>query len=355
MPGSSAVFQCSYRREGNHGSGQTCESTKCSAGPWRETKDGDFESKITSDLGIPCFDPANHETLEFSSRCTVKVSMSKEFVTANVENAVSIVDPMQQLVRRKSYGLPCTKERVSVEGVVLLDEASKLKILHTAEAPVSMNVKQHDMTFTCEIPILVDFCNEESEEVSRLHTSSSPLSLNLEREPDIESGEELDSAAHEDQEASSLFTVHEKNRAPSTGMSRLLDINAVPESSSEMEVDHPEPAQLAAQPVRPPSQISVLHALYVGLKELYKLGPLKQEGDSISSRSFSLQVCAESLVDPSYSECLGLKVEGFPPSVPDNKNGHAIVAVLECSWSYEDDALAWTIVDILRRSRLKMN
>ncbi|CAM6088712.1 unnamed protein product [Calypogeia fissa] len=199
---------------------------------------------------------------------------------------------------------------------------------------------------------------EEVEDVSwkkyRMDVKKS-LSLNLEREPDIESGEELDSAAHEDQEASSLFTVHEKDRAPSTGMSRLLDINAVPESSSEMEVDHPEPAQLAAQPVRPPSQISVLHALYVGLKELYKLGPLKQEGDSISSRSFSLQVCAESLVDPSYSECLGLKVEGFPPSVPDNKNGHAIVAVLECSWSYEDDALTWTIVDILRRSRLKMN
>ncbi|CAM6102771.1 unnamed protein product [Calypogeia fissa] len=372
-----------------------------------------LKARITSDLGIPCFDPANHETLEFSSRCTVKVSMSKEFVTANMEMAVSIVDPMRQLVRGKSYGLPYTKERVSVEGVVLLDEASKLKILHTAEAPVSMNVKQHDMTFTCEIPILVLFCIEESEEVSRLHTSRSgkvspglspwpgapgaqrmlntgnqgtdfrrkegidlqmvpeevedvswkkyrmdvkkSLSLNLEREPDIESGEELDSAAHEDQEASSLFTVHEKNPAPSTGMSRLLDINAVPESSSEMEVDHPEPEQLAAPPVRPPSQISVLHALYVGLKELYKLGPLKQEGDSISSRSFSLQVCAESLVDPSYSECLGLKVEGFPPPVPDNKNGHVIVAVLECSWSYEDDALAWTIVDILRRSRLKMN
>lgn len=374
-----------------------------------KSKMATLKARISSDLGIPCFDPTNHETVELSSRCAVKVSMSKSFVGANMETHVSIVDPMQHFILGSSNSLPYTKDRISLEGVLLLGEASNLKILHTAEALVSMKLKQHYMTFMCEIPILIDFCdNMELEDESRLHYSNrygkvSPsdirqgaqdllhrrnkgkdsgrkervdlqmlpeeaedaalmkyrmdvkrsLSLNLEREPDMESVEELDSDVQEFQEASSIFSVHAMNATPSIGMSRLLDINAVPESSGEMEVGHPDLEQLATQPPNPPSPTSVLRALFVGLKELYHWGPLKQEGDSLTSRSFSLQVCAESLVDPSYSKCLGLKLEGFSLA-EDNKSGHIIMAVLDCRWLPEDDALAWTIVDILRRSKLQM-
>ncbi|CAM6129576.1 unnamed protein product [Calypogeia fissa] len=174
------------------------------------------------------------------------------------------------------------RRRVSVEGVVLLDEASKLKILHTAEAPVPMNVKQHDMTFTCEIPVLVDFCNEESEEVSRLHTSSRSGKLS----PSL---------------------------SPWPGAQRMLN-------TGNQGTDFRR-------------------------KEGIDLQMVPEEVEDVSWKKYRMDV----------KKSLSLNLEREPDIESDNKNGHAIVTVLECSWSYEDEALAWTIMDILRRSRLKMN
>ncbi|BBN01886.1 integrator complex subunit 11 [Marchantia polymorpha subsp. ruderalis] len=365
-----------------------------------------LKAKIIADLGIPCYDPANYETVEVSSRCAVRINVSKAFVQTNMNWEDRSIDPMLLTRPENVLKIPHTRERTAVEGVVILDETSKLKIIHTTEAPTALNVRQHDMSFTCVCSIMVDITDGEVEEESKLqglHTfgsdivkGTSPgdsreaqygeggsnlsksregphfqtqgdedvsrkkyrmdvkrcLSLNLEREPEIEEGEELESLEQNElMRASNPFAGDLQHKIPGTGISRNLDINAVPESSSEMEME-PAIREPSPSPPSPPSAAAVLHALSVGLNHLTSSRSMVVEGEILKSSSFTLRVSSERPENQVLQKPSGLAPRSF--TYPESKGDNIVVYSAHCSWSFEDDALANRIVYILRRCKLKM-
>ncbi|KAL2608096.1 hypothetical protein R1flu_026669 [Riccia fluitans] len=360
-----------------------------------------LKSRITTELGIPCYDPANHETVEVSSRCSVKISVSREFSRATMDYEDIPVDPVLLTDTEFPLKLPHVRESIAVEGVVILDEESKLKIIHTSEAPAVLSVKQHDMTFTCVCSVTVDVSDGEAEEF-RLQafdaslkdvakdTSPQPsgrlqlgdvsnqnegnqlltgadeegsrkkyrmdvercLSLNLEKEPEIEDGEELESHGQEDPKGLTSSAADTKHKIRGSGMSRILDINAVPESSSEMEMESAAREPSPPSPPTPPSIPAVAHALYIGLSQLSKTKSFVLEGDMLKSRSFVLRLSPKIPEDSLYTVT---PVDQEPRGSPCGANAqNSFVFSANCSWSYEDDHLANRILDILRHCKLRM-
>ncbi|KAL2642927.1 hypothetical protein R1flu_010514 [Riccia fluitans] len=304
------------------------------------------------------------------------------------------VDPVLLTDTELPLKLPHVRESIAVEGVVILDEASKLKIIHTSEAPAVLSVKQHDMTFTCVCSVTVDVSDGEAEEfrlqafdasLKNVAKDTSPqpggrlqlgisnlnegnqlltgadeegsrkkyrmdvercLSLNLEKEPEIEDGEELESHGQEDPKGHTSSAANTKRKIRGSGMSRILDINAVPESSSEMEMES------AAREPSPPSIPAVAHALYIGLSQLSKTKSFVLEGDMLKSRSFVLRVSPKIPGDSLFTVT---PVDQEPRGSPCGANAqNSFVFSANCSWSFEDDHLANRILDILRHCKLRM-
>lgn len=127
---------------------------------------------ICSSPGIPCYDPANLETVEIASRCPVKVGVSKKFLDANIkiceqqampevtledkDNQSEIIESLdlsQLQTEDHHLQLPLAREAISVNGFVVMEDSSRIKVIHPDEVSAELGITEHQMRFSCLCPI----------------------------------------------------------------------------------------------------------------------------------------------------------------------------------------------------------
>lgn len=134
--------------------------------------------------GIPCHDPANLETVEIESRCSVKVDVSKQFFKGHLKSPIlqwlseppsqdkdhqegdivaSLDFSQLQTVDDQHLRLPKMKDRIPVSGFVVMEDSSKIKVIHPNEISSVLGVTEHHMSFSCLCPIYPAASIEEEE------------------------------------------------------------------------------------------------------------------------------------------------------------------------------------------------
>ncbi|XP_062110209.1 cleavage and polyadenylation specificity factor subunit 3-II [Humulus lupulus] len=116
-----------------------------------------LKGRIQSELGIPCYDPANNETVSIQSTQYVKAVASDAF-------ARSCLNPNFKFLKSSSdNGLQVTDERVS-EGIFVLEKSQKAKVVHQDELLLMLGEKEHKVAHAFCFPVHIG--NVESSERS---------------------------------------------------------------------------------------------------------------------------------------------------------------------------------------------
>lgn len=352
-----------------------------------------LKNKISTELGIPCYDPANLETVEIASRCAVKVGVSKQFIEANLKKSeqqwipevpldekdkdseiIESLDLSQLQTEDHHFELPRAREAIPVNGFVVMDDSSRIKVIHPDEVSSELGVTEHHLSFSCLCPIYpaldaeddnslnprgpspVDLNASENAPVDMEVQEEEPskkryrmdlqrhLSLDLEREPVLEDsaeeGYEFESLANKDGFGPP------PQRAPGGGIS--LDINATPDPSTPAESPsngsrgHPEVVSLwpahIQQRIDP---LSLLRVIYLCLVKHLGEGVVEEKHECIEGRSFRVSVSHDSPFSDDSVTCV------------DEKRKQPVVVLL-CEWSSEAQVLADRILDVLTRLKLKL-
>ncbi|KAG0572445.1 hypothetical protein KC19_VG095700 [Ceratodon purpureus] len=356
-----------------------------------------LKNKISTDLGIPCYDPANLETVEIASRCAVKVRASEQFHEANLKiseqqrtpdvpveenhkqlEIIESLDLSQLQTEVHHFQLPHARGGIPVNGFVVMDNTSRIRVIQPDEVSSELGVTEHHMSFSCVCPIYPLLDAEEDKPFnprgpSPIHLNASEdslqgapvdmehvqeeepskkryrmdlqrhLSLDLEREPVFEDSAEegyrfKSSAANRD-----IFGP--PKRVPGGGIS--LDINATPDLSSPAESpSNGSTSHLGILSLWPAhiqeqlNSLSLLRVIYLCLVKFLGEHVLEEKHDCIECRSFRISVCPDS----PFPNDLSTRV--------DHRRKPAVM--LLCEWSSEAQVLADRCLDVLRRLKLKL-
>lgn len=122
--------------------------------------------------GIPCYDPANLETVEITPRCPIKVGVSKQFLESNLKKSeqecildvpleeegsqteiVASLDLSQLQTEDRQFQLPRAREDILVNGFVIMEDSLRIKVIHPDEASSVLGLTRHHMSFSCLCPI----------------------------------------------------------------------------------------------------------------------------------------------------------------------------------------------------------
>lgn len=147
--------------------------------------------------GIPCYDPANLETVEIESRCSVKVDVSKQFLKGHLKSPIlqwlseapsqdkdhqegdivaSLDFSQLQTVDDQQLRLPKMKDRIPVSGFVVMEDSSKIKVIHPNEISSVLGVTEHHMSFSCLCPIYPAASTKEEEQDFATQVTSPEIS-----------------------------------------------------------------------------------------------------------------------------------------------------------------------------------
>lgn len=145
--------------------------------------------------GIPCYDPANLETVEIASSCAIKVGVSKQFFEVNLKKSeqqwilevpieesdkqseiIESLDLSQLRTEDHYFQLPRARESIPVNGFVVMDDSSRIKVIHPDEVSSELGVGEHRMSFSCLCPIYPALDGEEDKLLGP--RGPSPVDLN---------------------------------------------------------------------------------------------------------------------------------------------------------------------------------
>lgn len=147
--------------------------------------------------GIPCYDPANLETVEIESRCSVKVDVSKQFLKGHLKSPIlqwlseapsqdkdhqegdivaSLDFSQLQTVDDQQLRLPKMKDRIPVSGFVVMEDSSRIKVIHPNEISSVLGVTEHHMSFSCLCPIYPAASTKEEEQDFATQVTSPEIS-----------------------------------------------------------------------------------------------------------------------------------------------------------------------------------
>lgn len=120
-----------------------------------------LKDAIQSKLGIPCYDPANNETLYISSTHYVKADISDTFTRSsrspNFKFSKTSSGGNSDLGSKELKGMSPLRvcdDRVS-EGILSMEKSKKAKVIHQDELLVMLEAEKHEVQFAncCQVNI----------------------------------------------------------------------------------------------------------------------------------------------------------------------------------------------------------
>jgi integrator complex subunit 11 len=104
-----------------------------------------LKERIESELGTPCYYPANHETVSIPTTQNIKMSATERFITTCA--AVQTKDSLQKgrLISGNSMSEVAGSEKLA-DGIILMEKPKKQKILSEDELQ-ALGVERHSVQF----------------------------------------------------------------------------------------------------------------------------------------------------------------------------------------------------------------
>lgn len=316
-----------------------------------------LKTRVTSELGIPCFDPANSDVIEVPSCMVVKVQATEIFLTGSPILAESRTAKSKCSLNLKGSiyeNVPAVMDNIHT-GVVMMDQRRNIQVMNPSEALATLGVPQHKLTFKCYCPVYIDsnqgvtlagkalgaleWQDNSSQGGSNIAKESGPikkkyrmdfqrsLSLDLEREPTIDDTEEMhhESDCKDGVLSESYSSVASIGVTTRINVSKSLDMNEIPDDNRESSSESLTLLSNAA---------SILHAVYMWLVQWLGRNTLEELEDCIMGRSLCIRICT----DRTFQETLTEK---------------KTAAMLECSWASEDEKLANRAISLISTLRLR--
>ncbi|XP_057834725.1 cleavage and polyadenylation specificity factor subunit 3-II isoform X2 [Cryptomeria japonica] len=307
-----------------------------------------LKTRISSELGIPCYDPTNNETIVVPCTHAVKVDATKQFLSNNMCMAKCM---NQEKVAQLDLGMQHTKilqnlitrDRISAEGIVLMENAQKAKVLHPSEASDAFIDEGHKVRFRCCCPVYIgagndtnpkNLCDSESESCAiKEHTeplrkkhcfkSHDNVTADIEQEPGIHHGHKFSFAMQTLAMDCPSEVIDDGNKGASS-----MNMNATVNLSS----DNGFPFSY--------KRLDLLHCVYLQLVRCLGGLALQEHEDHIQGKSLRIQICSDEKCFYRICDC-------------PEKGRQA--AILCCSWDEEDNGLANCVVTLLRGSQLNLD
>eukprot|EP01018_Ginkgo_biloba_P021793 Gb_26095 [translate_table: standard] len=322
-----------------------------------------LKARISSELGIPTYDPANNETVDIPSRHAVKVDVTKAFL----RNNMSMAKCMNQrkvtnmgLAMQGANGLqePLVRDRIPVDGIVFMENRQKAKVLDPSEALAILGEEEHKVHFTCCCPIHFDMSKE----------IKAKESCNVEIESNLES-ESLSSRKSEEPSKKKYCTELRENMTK--GLEQEYDTHIRQEfvfdcqNSPVMKDKSKETANIEANVDKNISLClsdlkdgienseydlvagfsasyrgsDFLHTIYLRLVRWLGGSVFQECKDCIQGQSLCIRICSD---DRCYYHTFEYPMKS------------KVAYVLCCSWSQEDDNFATKVLSILRTVKLTL-
>lgn len=316
-----------------------------------------LKARIFSELGIPSYDPMNNETVDIPSRHSVKVDVTKEFLTKNMSMAkhlnqgkVATLDLTMQNTKNLQELL--VRDRMPAEGIVLVEKAQKVKVQHSSEALETLGEEDHKVEFICCCPIYINTSGEIKAKLS----CNSEIELWPIFEPGeparkkycINSNENVfaDLSQDNDMHQSQEFSFHSQTSAvghpleltqdENTGMANInVNVGAdLSSDSSDLNMGIKMDGFSSSY-----KGFNLLHAVYSRLVRCLG-GLIFQEHEGcIRGQSLVICICSD-------KECFYRKA--------DCPSKRQLADILRCSWSKEDNRLAEKVLSVLRTMNLNL-
>jgi integrator complex subunit 11 len=99
-----------------------------------------LKQRITDEFGIPCYDPANGETLVIQNNPPVPVDISRNLLKVEMQK------PSETSFARVDSSR-------DIHGILLKKPGAAVQILHPAEAEQELGVRRHDLSFSASVPL----------------------------------------------------------------------------------------------------------------------------------------------------------------------------------------------------------
>lgn len=122
-------------------------------------KMGILKERIKSELGIPCYDPANNETMSIPSTHYVKAVASDTFIRScshpNFKFSKSSIEDGRGSSFKLGNSAPqlqVSDERVA-EGILVIEKSKKAKVLHQEELLLMLGEKENKVQFAYCCPV----------------------------------------------------------------------------------------------------------------------------------------------------------------------------------------------------------
>ncbi|KAH9325980.1 hypothetical protein KI387_006158, partial [Taxus chinensis] len=300
-----------------------------------------LKARISSELGIPCYDPVNNESIDVPCHHTVKVDVTKQFLKNNMSMARCI---NQEKVANLGLGMQQTKslqellirDRIPAEGIVLMENAQKAKVLHPSEASDALIEEGHKVEFSCCCAIYIDTSSELN--LKNLYNPESELcSIQEPKEPSrkkhcIKSHDSLtpDMEQEPDMQHSHKCTFNMQTLAVDCSPAVLEDGN---KEATNMNIN--TTFNLSSDYRFPLSYkgSDLLHSVYVQLVRSLGGLILQEHEDCIQGKSLCIRICSDEKCFYRTYDC------------PKERKQRVILC---CSWDKEDDGLANKVVTVLR-------
>nr|XP_048318828.1 cleavage and polyadenylation specificity factor subunit 3-II isoform X1 [Ziziphus jujuba var. spinosa] len=126
-----------------------------------------LKGRIQSELGIPCYDPANNDTVSIPSTHYVKALASDTFIRSCshpnfkfLENSLEDGNGGSRFKFGNSeLQLQVTDERVA-EGILVMEKSKKAKVVHQEELLLMLGEKEHKVRFAYCCPVRIGSLEE---------------------------------------------------------------------------------------------------------------------------------------------------------------------------------------------------
>lgn len=252
-----------------------------------------LKGKIETELGMPCYYPANNDTVHIPSTQYVKIDATRAFIRNCLNPNFKHVNSSEEGKPDVGYAdtddalalLQTRDERVA-EGILVMEKTKKAKVVHQAELLPILGVDEHKVQFAYCCPVHIS-----NLEYFKSHQLSTELSESVGSSSFLQSGTQTSSSA--------------KSTDLSSSKNVLLFSN----------------------------QCSWLHLLFVKLSNELAGGNIQEFSDHIQLESFCVSVC--------LNDNCPYKVEGV---VQDE----TVAVYFCCSWSVVDEKLAWRVISRMK-------
>ncbi|PKU79029.1 Cleavage and polyadenylation specificity factor subunit 3-II [Dendrobium catenatum] len=281
-----------------------------------------LKGRIESELGIPCFYPANNEAVSVPARQTIRVDVTKSFLRNHFNRNFN----------RSKHELLCVSDTRIAEGILLMEKNKIAKIVSENDLLHTLDAKKHtvQLAFCCPVKVKNSL---QSLDFSTGGTKPLPGESNSEPNPP-QPGKLLRAASGF---ASERIRTHHVTQGP-------VHLSDIAHPDSPLDGPDTAPNNLSQPSEMNASFETPFHSLLELLSREFESKidccNIQKTFDHLRLKSFQARICLNDLcsyrIQQGQSDC---KTETF----------------FCCSWSLSDDILARKLLGIMREVELDIS